>query len=841
MIHRRQRIRHDLAATTLGLLMSGVTPVLAAATAPPKLHLHVAGGMPAPNRQPTQWRVVVLARNRGSAPARLTPTIRTTGVRVVTLQPSSARIDAGGSAAFFVLLETTGQATTHTITFGVKELPELARPYRLELGVDLSQLEWQSSWSGKGSCLADVKAPPTAGTWTPVRLPRLWQELGVTWVRTRFALPAAWQGKPLRLRLRAVDDADATFLNGREIGRTHGWDRQRTYEIPSEAVRWGQDNELAIAVDNPNAGGGVYRAPLLLTVGDAPDAGWPFAPAALQPESKRTPPGPIAPRLPMRRMVVRDGVLRYVDGGEVALWGVNTYPQSWTQFKSLEKLGIDPRRATDEDFEDFVQMGIDLIRIHVFDTEISDGQGNLVRNAHLDVLDYLVSKCNAAGIYLMLTPIAWWGSPSQRPDSFSRNTPKQAMSMWPERWGVQTSYLRQFLTHENPYTKRRLMDEPCLVLLEIINEPTYWSYGEVMGNTPGLTHLGPAVSMRGMGGVRRAWQQFAPSSDWHQPSIYACFRYETLRRYIDAMIDAIRDAGAEQPIAYSIFACSDVDIAQAIADSRCDAITMGMYPGGLRTINDDRNLLGELGNGALDARFADKARLAYEFDAAGMVTQACMYPAMARRWRNRGVQAACQFQYDARVLAHLNWDWPTHYLNLWHTPGKIVSFLIGGEAFRRLPRGATFATPDDDQVFGPAAASFRHNASLLAASDVYMQTGPTDWRPLPPPRNPKRILSVGTCPFFDYDGSGVVDLRIGDDRADLRIYPDVERLRGRELRGTLEKPLTRLHERSHPFRLRLSGWGETRVERRVGGGWKRIAGSAAQFTAAPGVYRLVRE
>ncbi|MCL2117113.1 MAG: hypothetical protein FWH27_01675 [Planctomycetaceae bacterium] len=71
---------------------------------------------------------------------------------------------------------------------------------------------------------------------------------------------------------------------------------------------------------------------------------------------------------------------------------------------------------------------IDVIRIHVFDSEISDRDGNLIRNEHLDILDYLVSKCNENGIYLWLTPIAWWGSPSPnaRVDAFSTITPMQA-------------------------------------------------------------------------------------------------------------------------------------------------------------------------------------------------------------------------------------------------------------------------------------------------------------------------------------------------------------------------------------------------------------------------------
>ena len=91
-------------------------------------------------------------------------------------------------------------------------------------------------------------------------------------------------------------------------------------------------------------------------------------------------------------MVVRQGVLRYQDGGEVALWGVNYYPQSWEQYRSLQKLGIDHRRSMEEDFDDFQAMGLDVIRIHVFDTEISNAAGNLVRNEHLDLLDAQLTK-----------------------------------------------------------------------------------------------------------------------------------------------------------------------------------------------------------------------------------------------------------------------------------------------------------------------------------------------------------------------------------------------------------------------------------------------------------------
>jgi hypothetical protein len=178
-------------------------------------------------------------------------------------------------------------------------------------------------------------------------------------------------------------------------------------------------------------------------------------------------------------------------------------------------------------------------------------------------------------------------------------------------------------------------------------------------------------------------------------------------------------------------------------------------------------------------------------------------------------------------------------LNLWHVPGKTASFLIGGEVFRRLPRGATSPTPDDDQVFPPAAVSFHRNAALLAADDCHMQARPTDWRPMPFPGNPRRTLSVGKCPYFDYDGTGIVDLRIEGRTGTLRIYPDVDRM-SEGLRGTVERPLTRLVSRKHAFRLCLPEWADAKVERQDGAKWVDAGGRAGEFTAMPGIYRLTQ-
>ena len=822
------------------------------------VHIEIVPLLPEHGRRVTRWPVLVIVEGDDRDHGLITPRLEATHARVNSIEPSNAVLKAGGRVTFFVRVELAGVALRAALAVSLPALDVAEVETELPLGIDLCELGWESWRQGEQVTLQEVTAIPAegAGPWRPIHMPAGWQEGGVTWVRTHWTIPESWNGEELRFSMRSVSQADAAFLNGVEIGRTTERDAPRDYAFPRELVRWDQENELYVAVENPQRPttvpqfrgvGGIRGTPVQIIAGKLPESCHLQAGHVSQVEAARFSQDPIGAPQPMRKMVVRDGVLHYADGGEVALWGENIYPQSWAEYKSLVALGINPRRAVDDDLDDFVASGIEVIRIHVFDSEITDIKGNLIHNDHLDVLDYLVAGCSQRGIYLWLTPIAWWGSPQARPDALAQHTTKQAMSMWPVVWQAEARYLRQFLRHSNPYTGRRLMDEPCLVLLEIMNEPWYWSYPEVLGldrTFPGEIGIPEEELWRCLAGVRRAFRRYVPSAAWLTPQVFLYWRYDTLRRYINAMVGAIRSAGADQPVACSAFHSGypRTDIEQALADSDCDALTTWAYPGGLEIepVNDGVNILPGAANTSLDARLASKARLVYEFDAAGVAESCYMYPAMARRWRNIGVQVACQFQYDCKPLAHLNWAWETHYLNLWHTPGKWVSYMIAGEVFRRLPRGATFDTPADDQVFGPAAVSFRRNTALLCAEDCYMQARPTPWRPLPLPVSPRRIVTVGSCPYYEYDGTGIVMLQAEGEVAALRIYPDVERLK-HALRGTPEEPLTRLHEAEHPFRLRLKGWEEATVQRYEDDDWVAVAGAAGDFVARAGAYRLTKQ
>ncbi|MBO4648032.1 MAG: hypothetical protein J5806_07740 [Lentisphaeria bacterium] len=92
--------------------------------------------------------------------------------------------------------------------------------------------------------------------WKTMEVPGSWVEQGIggngaVWVRRKIELPASLAGHDLTLHLGGIDKHDITYFNGVEIGRTgreietEHWDRPRSYRIPGELVKAGE-NTIAI-------------------------------------------------------------------------------------------------------------------------------------------------------------------------------------------------------------------------------------------------------------------------------------------------------------------------------------------------------------------------------------------------------------------------------------------------------------------------------------------------------------------------------------------------------------------------------------------------------------------
>jgi len=91
-----------------------------------------------------------------------------------------------------------------------------------------------------------------------------------------------------------------------------------------------------------------------------------------------------------------EGVLRWEHSGEeIYGFGINYTVPFAHAYRAARLLGVDLKQAIREDVYHFARLGLDLFRIHVWDTEVSDTLGNLLENDHMDVLDFLLKELKA--------------------------------------------------------------------------------------------------------------------------------------------------------------------------------------------------------------------------------------------------------------------------------------------------------------------------------------------------------------------------------------------------------------------------------------------------------------
>ena len=89
--------------------------------------------------------------------------------------------------------------------------------------------------------------------------------------------------------------------------------------------------------------------------------------------------------------VDKKGALRSsVTGEEVSFFGVNYTTPFAHAYRQQKRMGVDMKRAIDQDVYHFARLGYNAYRIHVWAYEITDGEGNLLSNDHLDLMDWLI-------------------------------------------------------------------------------------------------------------------------------------------------------------------------------------------------------------------------------------------------------------------------------------------------------------------------------------------------------------------------------------------------------------------------------------------------------------------
>jgi len=492
---------------------------------------------------------------------------------------------------------------------------------------------------------------------------------------------------------------------------------------------------------------------------------------------------------PATRLAAVDatGVLRWQDdNSEVALFGVNYYVPFSIDYKVLTDRGLDHDRAIREDVTHFQRLGLDAIRLHCFDREISDHAGNLRDNEHLRLLDYLLNECKQRGIYSVMTPVAWWGSPEK--GGFSDLYTMPQMTTDPAARQAQCTYLKQYLNHVNRYTGLAYKDDPAIVALELINEPLY---------PPGITD-------------------------------------EQITEHVNALTRAARETGCTKPVFYNCWGTH----AAAVGKAELNGATFGWYPTGLVAGHMlTRNYLPQLDDypSMRDPQLAAKAKIVYEFDAAD-VPGAYMYPAMARAFRSGGAQTATQFQYEPLCIAAGNPNWQTHYLNLVYTPGKALSFAIASQAFHSTPRLKQFGSYPDSAKFGDFRVSYEEDLSEWVTPEAFCYSNNTKTDP-PAPERLTRVWGRGSSSVVRYEGTGAYFLdRVAPGVWEMQVYPDAVMVADPYVGGTNEKVRALYHD--WEMQVRLPDLGSQFFVRPAASEGPERQAADGKIVVAPGQYLL---
>ncbi|UCH14627.1 MAG: beta galactosidase jelly roll domain-containing protein, partial [Bacteroidales bacterium] len=110
--------------------------------------------------------------------------------------------------------------------------------------------------------------------WPIMKVPGYWSDEeignvnGVVWFRKKIQVPASMTGKPAKLLLGRIVDADSVFINGIFVGSTSYQYPPRRYDVPSDLLKEGENTIAVRVISNIGKGGFVSDKPYMLVAGE---------------------------------------------------------------------------------------------------------------------------------------------------------------------------------------------------------------------------------------------------------------------------------------------------------------------------------------------------------------------------------------------------------------------------------------------------------------------------------------------------------------------------------------------------------------------------------------------
>jgi hypothetical protein len=485
---------------------------------------------------------------------------------------------------------------------------------------------------------------------------------------------------------------------------------------------------------------------------------------------------------------------------EVYLFGVNyTVPFAYG-YRSMKALNKDIEKEIDEDTYHMARIGVDAFRVHIWDTEISDSAGNLLNNEHLKLFDYLLYRLKQRNIRIIITTIAFYGDGYPQKDQpsigFSAKFGKGPSTINENAIKAQENYIKQLLTHVNPFTKINYRDEPDIIGAELNNEPS---------------HSGPKSGVTA---------------------------------YINRLAAAARSTGWSKPLFYNI--SQNPYYADAVAKATVNGFSFQWYPTGLVAGHEQKgNFLPNVDRYRYPfdtiPEFKNKAKIVYEFDAAD-VLQSCIYPAVARSFKQAGFQWVTQFAYDPMGTAYANTEYQTHYLNLAYTPAKAISFLIANRVFHQLPKDKDYGTYPTDSVFDAFHVSYKESISEMNSAGEFYYSGNTLSTPVDI-KKLQHIAGVGTSSIIQYKGYGAYFIdKLENGVWRLEVMPDAITIRDPFSKPSPEREVVHIEWQDEPMQISLANLGPDFDIKAINAGNNyQITAANGSFIIKPGTYLLVKK
>lgn len=110
--------------------------------------------------------------------------------------------------------------------------------------------------------------------WKNIAVPGYWEDQGikdlngVVWYRKEIDVPASMVGKPAKVFLGRIVDADILYINGKQVGNTTYMYPQRRYHVPADVLKTGKNVLVVKVTNNFGKGGFVPDKPYCLFAGN---------------------------------------------------------------------------------------------------------------------------------------------------------------------------------------------------------------------------------------------------------------------------------------------------------------------------------------------------------------------------------------------------------------------------------------------------------------------------------------------------------------------------------------------------------------------------------------------